>query len=92
MEISKLDHLVLTVKDFEKTVSFYVSVMGKGPNCGAERRRRSRLHSTQWTGVLDAGMYVIQLSYHQDIGLESPLLRRSGSTLPEIVGLSFELL
>jgi len=50
MEISKLDHLVLTVKDFEKTVSFYVSVMGKGPNCGAERRRRSRLHSTQWTG------------------------------------------
>lgn len=43
-------------------------------------------------GVLDAGMYVIQLSYHQDIGLESPLLRRSGSTLPEIVGLSFELL
>jgi len=28
MEISKLDHLVLTVKDLEKTVSFYVSVMG----------------------------------------------------------------
>ena len=28
MEISKLDHLVLTVKDFEKTASFYVSVMG----------------------------------------------------------------
>jgi len=28
MEISKLDHLVLTVKNLEKTVSFYVSVMG----------------------------------------------------------------
>jgi catechol 2,3-dioxygenase-like lactoylglutathione lyase family enzyme len=28
MEISKLDHLVLTVKDLEKTTSFYVSVMG----------------------------------------------------------------
>ena len=28
MEISKLDHLVLTVKDVEKTTSFYVSVMG----------------------------------------------------------------
>jgi catechol 2,3-dioxygenase-like lactoylglutathione lyase family enzyme len=28
MQISKLDHLVLTVKDVEKTTSFYVSVMG----------------------------------------------------------------
>ena len=28
MEINKLDHLVLTVKDFEKTISFYVSVLG----------------------------------------------------------------
>ena len=28
MEISKLDHLVLTVKDIEKTTSFYVSVLG----------------------------------------------------------------
>ena len=28
MQISKLDHLVLTVKDIEKTTSFYVSVMG----------------------------------------------------------------
>jgi catechol 2,3-dioxygenase-like lactoylglutathione lyase family enzyme len=28
MQISKLDHLVLTVKDVEKTASFYVSVMG----------------------------------------------------------------
>ena len=28
MEISKLDHLVLTVKDLEKTIPFYVSVMG----------------------------------------------------------------
>jgi catechol 2,3-dioxygenase-like lactoylglutathione lyase family enzyme len=28
MEISRLDHLVLTVKNFEKTLSFYVSVMG----------------------------------------------------------------
>ena len=28
MQISKLDHLVLTVKDLEKTLSFYVSVMG----------------------------------------------------------------
>jgi catechol 2,3-dioxygenase-like lactoylglutathione lyase family enzyme len=28
MEINKLDHLVLTVKDLEKTTSFYVSVMG----------------------------------------------------------------
>ena len=27
MEISKLDHLVLTVKDVEKTASFYVSVL-----------------------------------------------------------------
>ena len=28
MKISKLDHFVLTVKDIEKTVSFYTSVMG----------------------------------------------------------------
>ena len=28
MEISKLDHLALTVKDFEKTTSFYALVMG----------------------------------------------------------------
>jgi catechol 2,3-dioxygenase-like lactoylglutathione lyase family enzyme len=28
MEISKLDHLVLTVRDFEITTSFYVAVMG----------------------------------------------------------------
>ena len=28
MEISRLDHLVLTVEDVEKTTSFYVSVMG----------------------------------------------------------------
>ena len=28
MEISKLDHFVLTVRDIEKTVSFYTSVMG----------------------------------------------------------------
>jgi catechol 2,3-dioxygenase-like lactoylglutathione lyase family enzyme len=28
MEISRLDHLVLTVRDIEKTTSFYVSVMG----------------------------------------------------------------
>jgi catechol 2,3-dioxygenase-like lactoylglutathione lyase family enzyme len=28
MEINKLDHLVLTVKDIQKTTSFYVSVMG----------------------------------------------------------------
>lgn len=28
METIRLDHLVLTVKDLEKTISFYVSVMG----------------------------------------------------------------
>lgn len=28
MKISKLDHFVLTVRDIEKTVSFYTSVMG----------------------------------------------------------------
>ena len=28
MEISNLDHLVLTVRDVEKTISFYTSVMG----------------------------------------------------------------
>ena len=28
MQISKLDHLVLTVRDLEKTTSFYVSVLG----------------------------------------------------------------
>ena len=28
MEISRLDHLVLTVKDVEKTTSFYASVLG----------------------------------------------------------------
>ena len=28
MKISKIDHLVLTVKDLKKTTSFYVSVMG----------------------------------------------------------------
>jgi catechol 2,3-dioxygenase-like lactoylglutathione lyase family enzyme len=28
MEINRFDHLVLTVRDIEKTTSFYVSVMG----------------------------------------------------------------
>lgn len=28
MEISNLDHLVLTVSNFEKTISFYESVLG----------------------------------------------------------------
>ena len=28
MKISKLDHFVLTVRDLEKTISFYTSVMG----------------------------------------------------------------
>jgi catechol 2,3-dioxygenase-like lactoylglutathione lyase family enzyme len=28
MEISKLDHMVLTVKDINKTISFYTSVLG----------------------------------------------------------------
>jgi len=28
MEISRLDHLVLTVRDVEKTTSFYVTLMG----------------------------------------------------------------
>ena len=28
MEISKLDHIVLTVKDINKTISFYSSVLG----------------------------------------------------------------
>jgi catechol 2,3-dioxygenase-like lactoylglutathione lyase family enzyme len=28
MKISKLDHFVLTVRDIEKTISFYTSVMG----------------------------------------------------------------
>jgi catechol 2,3-dioxygenase-like lactoylglutathione lyase family enzyme len=28
MELSKLDHIVLTVSNIEKTISFYVSVMG----------------------------------------------------------------
>ena len=28
MELSRLDHLVLTVNNIEKTISFYVSVMG----------------------------------------------------------------
>ncbi len=28
MEINKLDHIVLTVGNIEKTISFYVSVMG----------------------------------------------------------------
>lgn len=28
MEISNLDHIVLTVKDIEKTISFYESVLG----------------------------------------------------------------
>ena len=38
MEISKLDHLVLTVKDVEKTVSFYVAVMGMGKEVFATGR------------------------------------------------------
>ena len=38
MEISRLDHLVLTVTDIEKTLSFYVSVMGmKKETFGAGR-------------------------------------------------------
>ena len=38
MEISSLDHLVLTVKDIEKTVSFYTSVMGMQKEVFGQRR------------------------------------------------------
>jgi catechol 2,3-dioxygenase-like lactoylglutathione lyase family enzyme len=38
MEISKLDHLVLTVTDIEKTTSFYGSVMGMKKEVFADGR------------------------------------------------------
>lgn len=38
IQISKLDHLVLTVKDVEKTTSFYVSVMGMKKEVFADGR------------------------------------------------------
>ncbi|MGD2049217.1 MAG: hypothetical protein PVH03_06960, partial [Chloroflexota bacterium] len=44
------------------------------------------------TGAFQAaGAYKLQLSYDLDIGLEAPLLRRGGSTVPEIASLDFEL-
>jgi hypothetical protein len=38
---------------------------------------------------LEPGEYELQLTSTLDLGLEAPLLRRSGSTLPEIAGLHF---
>lgn len=40
---------------------------------------------------LQLGQYELQLTYHLDVKLEAPLLRRSGSTLPEIAVLNFTL-
>jgi hypothetical protein len=40
---------------------------------------------------LEPGEYELQLTSTLDLGLEAPLLRRSGSTLPEIAGLRFSL-
>ncbi len=41
--------------------------------------------------ALAAGEYELQMVYSLDIGLEAPLLRRGGSTLPEIGRLRFTL-
>ena len=38
MKISKLDHFVLTVRNIEKTISFYTSVMGMKKEVFAEGR------------------------------------------------------
>jgi len=38
MQISRLDHLVLTVKDINKTVDFYVSVLGMEKEIFKENR------------------------------------------------------
>jgi hypothetical protein len=40
---------------------------------------------------LRGGAYELQLAYSLDIGLEAPLLRRGGSTLPEVARLQFTL-
>ena len=40
---------------------------------------------------LQAGSYELQLAYNLDIGLEAPILRRGGSTLPEVTRLPFTL-
>lgn len=46
-----------------------------------------------WQGAapIASGDYSMQLAYSLDIGLEAPLLRRGGSSLPEIARLGFSL-
>jgi len=47
-----------------------------------------------WPGAapIPPGDYSLQLAYNLDVGLEAPLLRRGGSTLPEIARLRFSIL
>jgi hypothetical protein len=41
--------------------------------------------------TLRAGVYELRFVSNLDIGLEAPVLRRGGSTLPEVARLSFTL-
>ncbi|MCC7208859.1 MAG: hypothetical protein IT323_16235, partial [Anaerolineae bacterium] len=41
--------------------------------------------------ALQGGDFALHLAYQLDIGAEAPVLRRNGSTLPEIAALSFSL-
>lgn len=49
MEVTKLDHIVLTVKDIQTTVSFYTSVLGMK----LERFGRDRVGLTYATGRIN---------------------------------------
>ena len=53
MKISNLDHLVLTVKDIDKTVAFYTSVLGMDSISFGQGRRalvfgQQKINLHQW--------------------------------------------
>lgn len=54
MEISNLDHLVLTVKNIEKTISFYESVLGMKKEMFGQSRMALK-YGTQKINLHEAG-------------------------------------
>ena len=79
----------LVLSQWDATATSYKPVRNMTMAWSTDGTRAYLLPDSQ--GRLDHGDYVIQLSYRLDNGLEAPLLRRSGSTLPEVATLFFEL-
>ena len=48
MRVSRIDHVVLTVADLERTLSFYQRVLGMTPVTFGEGRRALAFGSNSW--------------------------------------------